>query len=99
MVKTSFKASANAPAMDHFDLGIANFKADEVIAKLKARNLKLEAGGTQESFKFLGSRWFPGSIERAGLRRACRPVTDGPWNIAGQSPRAVKLPAHAPETS
>jgi catechol 2,3-dioxygenase-like lactoylglutathione lyase family enzyme len=42
----------NAPAMDHFDLGIANFKADEVIAKLKARNLKLEAGGTQESFKF-----------------------------------------------
>ena len=27
-------------------------KADDVIAKLKARNLKLEPGGTQESFKF-----------------------------------------------
>ena len=41
-----------APAMDHYDLGIANFNADEVTAKLKARNLKLEAGGTKESFKF-----------------------------------------------
>jgi catechol 2,3-dioxygenase-like lactoylglutathione lyase family enzyme len=40
------------PAMDHYDLGIANFNADAVTAKLKARNLKLEAGGTKESFKF-----------------------------------------------
>jgi len=40
------------PALDHYDLGIANFKADEITAKLKARNLKLEAGGTKESFKF-----------------------------------------------
>src|SRR5260370_10250184 len=42
----------NAPAMDHYDLGIANFNADEVTARLKARNLKLEPGGTKESFKF-----------------------------------------------
>src|SRR5438445_13661067 len=41
-----------APAMDHYDLGIANFNADQVTAQLKARNLKIEAGGTQESFKF-----------------------------------------------
>ena len=40
------------PALDHYDFGIAGFKADEVIAKLKARNLKLEPGGTKESFKF-----------------------------------------------
>jgi catechol 2,3-dioxygenase-like lactoylglutathione lyase family enzyme len=40
------------PALDHYDFGIANFNADEVIAKLKARNLKLEPGGTKESFKF-----------------------------------------------
>jgi hypothetical protein len=38
--------------MDHFDLGIANFNADKVTAKLKSRNLKLETGGTKESFKF-----------------------------------------------
>src|SRR5260370_22911717 len=44
-----------APAMDHYDLGIANFNADQVTAKLKARNLKIEAGGTQESFKFWDS--------------------------------------------
>jgi catechol 2,3-dioxygenase-like lactoylglutathione lyase family enzyme len=40
------------PALDHYDFGIANFNADEVAAKLKARNLKLEPGGTKESFKF-----------------------------------------------
>jgi catechol 2,3-dioxygenase-like lactoylglutathione lyase family enzyme len=40
------------PALDHYDFGIANFNADEVTAKLKARNLKLEPGGTKESFKF-----------------------------------------------
>jgi catechol 2,3-dioxygenase-like lactoylglutathione lyase family enzyme len=40
------------PALDHYDLGIANFNADEVTAKLKARNLKLEPGGNKESFKF-----------------------------------------------
>jgi catechol 2,3-dioxygenase-like lactoylglutathione lyase family enzyme len=40
------------PALDHYDFGIANFNADEVTAKLKARNLKMEPGGTKESFKF-----------------------------------------------
>jgi hypothetical protein len=33
-------------------MGIANFNADKVTAKIKARNLKLETGGTKESFKF-----------------------------------------------
>jgi len=40
------------PALDHYDFGIAGFNADEAAAKLKARNLKLEPGGTKESFKF-----------------------------------------------
>ena len=40
------------PALDHYDFGIASFNADEVTAKLKARKLKLEPGGTKESFKF-----------------------------------------------
>lgn len=40
------------PALDHYDFGISGFNADEVAAKLKARNLKLEPGGTKESFKF-----------------------------------------------
>ena len=40
------------PALDHYDFGISSFNADEVTAKLKARNLKLEPGGTKESFKF-----------------------------------------------
>ena len=42
-------------ADDHvklIDFGIAGFDADSVLAKLKARNLKVEAGGTKESFKF-----------------------------------------------
>ena len=42
----------DAPNLDHYDFGIAGFKADEVTAKLKARNLKIEPGGTKESFKF-----------------------------------------------
>jgi hypothetical protein len=42
-----------SPALDHYDFGIAGFNADEVTAKLKARNLKPEPGGTKESFKFL----------------------------------------------
>jgi catechol 2,3-dioxygenase-like lactoylglutathione lyase family enzyme len=42
-----------SPALDHYDFGIAGFNADEVTAKLKARNLKPEPGGTRESFKFL----------------------------------------------
>src|ERR1017187_8521201 len=41
-----------APGLDHYDFGIAGFNADEVIDKVKARNLKLEPGGTKESFKF-----------------------------------------------
>ena len=40
------------PALDHYDFGISGFNADEAIAKLKARNLKIEPGGTKESFKF-----------------------------------------------
>ena len=39
-------------ALDHYDFGIAGFNADDVTAKLKARNLKPEPGGTKESFKF-----------------------------------------------
>ena len=39
-------------ALDHYDFGIAGFNADDVTAKLKARNLKLEPGGSKESFKF-----------------------------------------------
>ena len=38
--------------LDHYDFGIAGFDADAVQAKLKARNLKIEPGGTKESFKF-----------------------------------------------
>jgi catechol 2,3-dioxygenase-like lactoylglutathione lyase family enzyme len=38
--------------LDHIDFGIAGFDADAVLAKLKARNLKVEAGGTKETFKF-----------------------------------------------
>src|ERR1035441_5351450 len=38
--------------LDHYDFGIAGFNADEVIDKLKARNLKPEPGGNKESFKF-----------------------------------------------
>ena len=43
----------DSPALDHYDFGIADFNADDVTAKLKARNLKPEPGGTKESFKFL----------------------------------------------
>jgi catechol 2,3-dioxygenase-like lactoylglutathione lyase family enzyme len=39
-------------ALDHYDFGIAGFNADDVTAKLKARELKPEPGGTKESFKF-----------------------------------------------
>jgi len=41
-----------AAGLDHFDFGIAGFDADEAIEKIKARKLKLEPGGTKESFKF-----------------------------------------------
>jgi catechol 2,3-dioxygenase-like lactoylglutathione lyase family enzyme len=41
-----------APALDHYDFGISGFNAEQVTAKLKARNLKIEPGGTKESFKF-----------------------------------------------
>jgi catechol 2,3-dioxygenase-like lactoylglutathione lyase family enzyme len=43
---------SGGPALDHYDFGIAGFKADDIIAKLKVRNLKLEPGGNKESFKF-----------------------------------------------
>jgi catechol 2,3-dioxygenase-like lactoylglutathione lyase family enzyme len=42
----------SAAELDHYDFGIAGFDADKVLAKLKARNLKVEPGGTKESFKF-----------------------------------------------
>ena len=42
----------DSAALDHYDFGIAGFNADNVIAKLKARNLKPEPGGNKESFKF-----------------------------------------------
>jgi catechol 2,3-dioxygenase-like lactoylglutathione lyase family enzyme len=38
--------------LDHYDFGIADFNADEAMAKVRARNLQLEPGGTKESFKF-----------------------------------------------
>jgi catechol 2,3-dioxygenase-like lactoylglutathione lyase family enzyme len=38
--------------LDHYDFGIAGFDAEDVTAKLKARNLKPEPGGSKESFKF-----------------------------------------------
>jgi catechol 2,3-dioxygenase-like lactoylglutathione lyase family enzyme len=38
--------------LDHYDFSIANFNADEAMAKVRARNLRLEPGGTKESFKF-----------------------------------------------
>lgn len=40
------------PGLDHYDFGIAGFNADDAIAKLRARNLSIEPGGTKESFKF-----------------------------------------------
>jgi hypothetical protein len=42
----------DSPALDHYDFGIAGFNADDVTAKLQERNLKLEPGGSKESFKF-----------------------------------------------
>ena len=41
-----------AAGLDHYDFGISGFNADEAVDKIKARNLKLESGGTKESFKF-----------------------------------------------
>ncbi|MEO8127480.1 MAG: VOC family protein [Bryobacteraceae bacterium] len=38
--------------LDHYDFGIAGFDAEATRAKLKARNLKLEPGWSNESFKF-----------------------------------------------
>jgi catechol 2,3-dioxygenase-like lactoylglutathione lyase family enzyme len=54
-VGTSFfgiEQKQGAPGLDHYDFGIAGFNADEALAKLRARNLKVEPGGTNESFKF-----------------------------------------------
>jgi len=50
----------NAPAMDHFDLGIANFKDDEVVAKLKARNLSWRRVGRRNlsNFGIPMASWF-----------------------------------------
>ena len=43
---------AGGPALDHYDFGISGFNADAAVEKLKARDLKIEPGGTNESFKF-----------------------------------------------
>src|SRR5260370_17187427 len=43
----------SAAELDHYDFGIAAFDADKVLAKLKARNLKVEPAVTKESFTFL----------------------------------------------
>jgi catechol 2,3-dioxygenase-like lactoylglutathione lyase family enzyme len=52
--KSFFGIEQKSPpaGLDHYDFGIAGFDADAVQAKLKARNLKVEPGGTKESFKF-----------------------------------------------
>src|SRR5437879_8787151 len=34
--------------LDHFDFGIAGYDADVALAKLKARTLKVQTGGTKE---------------------------------------------------
>lgn len=39
--------------LDHYDFGIQNFNADEVRAKLRARNLTIQDEKSQESFKFV----------------------------------------------
>jgi catechol 2,3-dioxygenase-like lactoylglutathione lyase family enzyme len=43
---------AGDPGLDHYDFGITAFNADAAAAKLKAHDLKIEPGGTKESFKF-----------------------------------------------
>jgi catechol 2,3-dioxygenase-like lactoylglutathione lyase family enzyme len=43
-------ANGKGPAVDHFALGIRNFKVDEVVAKLKKRNLTL-SGVSKEGLK------------------------------------------------
>jgi catechol 2,3-dioxygenase-like lactoylglutathione lyase family enzyme len=45
-------ANEKGPAVDHFSLGIQNFKAEEAAAKLEKRGLKL-AGVSKESLKFI----------------------------------------------
>jgi catechol 2,3-dioxygenase-like lactoylglutathione lyase family enzyme len=43
----------NQPArVDHYDFGIAAFKADDVRAKLAKLNLKFDSSNSKESFKF-----------------------------------------------
>ena len=45
-------ANEKGSAVDHFSLGIQNFKAEEAAAKLENRGLKL-AGVSKESLKFI----------------------------------------------
>ena len=45
-------ANEKGPAVDHFSLGIQDFKADQVAAKLEKRGLKL-AGVSKEGLKFV----------------------------------------------
>jgi len=46
------QGDGQAATVDHYDFGIAGFNANEARAKLRARNLKLAGGNSQESFKF-----------------------------------------------
>ena len=45
-------ANEKGPAIDHFSLGIENFKAQEAAAKLEKRGLKL-SGVSKEGLKFI----------------------------------------------
>jgi catechol 2,3-dioxygenase-like lactoylglutathione lyase family enzyme len=45
-------AKEKGPAVDHFSLGIQNFKSEEAAAKLKKRGLKLD-GVSKEGLKFV----------------------------------------------
>jgi catechol 2,3-dioxygenase-like lactoylglutathione lyase family enzyme len=46
------QGDGQAPTVDHFDFGIANFNADAVRGKLSALQLKFSDRTSQESFKF-----------------------------------------------
>jgi len=71
--------------MDHYDLGIANFNADEVTTKLRHAHLKLEAGGTKESFKF----WDPDGF----LVQLNGPDYEGTWASNSQDYWIVQPPS------
>jgi catechol 2,3-dioxygenase-like lactoylglutathione lyase family enzyme len=45
------QGDGEAARVDHYDLGIAGFQADDVRAKLRKLNLKFESTDSKESFK------------------------------------------------